>query len=117
MEMTLQQAREFVDSVPWREVKWREPGSGMHQHWYVISGWDEVPPGKFWAFVRFVRDHGYKGRYTRQDGTVTTNHYIEIGDEWVYWAIPPRQACRTRIEYQQHERLPEQQDAAGREYR
>ena len=31
------------------------------------------------------------------------NHYLEIG-EHVYWAIPPKQLCRTLIELGQHER-------------
>ena len=88
MELTLQEAKEFVDSVPWREVQWRKPGSGMDQHWYVIVGWEQVPADHFWAFVRFVKREGYRGRYTRQDGTVTTNSYVEIG-EFVYWTIPP----------------------------
>lgn len=107
MEFTLQEAKEFVASVPWREVQWRKEGSGMDQHEYVIVGWEQVPADKFWAFVRFVKREGYRGQYQRQDGTVTRNSYVEIG-EWVHWCIPPKQACRTRLEYRQSERLPEQ---------
>lgn len=108
-EMTLDEAREWVTTFPWRKVRSDAPGSQMDPHWYVINGWDEVPADLYWRFVRLVKRKGYKGRYTaryRPDRPMV-NSYLEIG-EHVYWTIPPKQICRTRIEYRQHEPIPEQ---------
>jgi hypothetical protein len=114
-EMTLPEAREFIASVPWRQVQDRPArGEGVlpvapDRHWYVINGWPEVPADLYWAFVRLVKRKGYLGRYTapyRPDRT-QVNSYLEI-DQHVYWTVPPKQICRTRIEHRQHEPIPEQ---------
>lgn len=106
--MTIEEARGFVENAPWREVQWQKPGSQMDPHWYLIVD-DTIDPTTYWAIVRLIKAEGYLGTYTaayRPDKPMK-NHYLEI-DEHVFWAIPPKQLCRTRIEFQQHERLPEQ---------
>jgi hypothetical protein len=106
LTLTVEEARAFADRAPWREVQWLKPGSQMDPHWYLIVG-DTIDPATFWAFVRLIRAEGYKGTYVaryRPDKPMT-NHYLNIG-EYVYWAIPPKQLCRTLIEFGQQERIP-----------
>jgi len=108
MEITTQQTRALAATAPWREVQWRNPGSQMDPHWYLIAD-DTIDPTTYWAIVRLIRAEGYQGVYVAQyrPDKPMRNFYLEIGS-FVYWAIPPRQLCRTRVEYGQHERLPEQ---------
>ena len=108
MEVSLDEARDLLPVLAWTEVQWRKPGSGMHQHWYVIRD-REVPVDLFWAIHRLIRREGHRGRYTTQDGRTMTNSYLDIG-EWTYWSVPTRQLCRTRVEFGQHQRLPEQSE-------
>ena len=78
-------------------------------HWYVIQEWDEVGGERFQAFAALIRAEGHKGRYIRPyNPRPLINHYLELGDGFVYWYIHPNQLCRTRIEWQQHEPIPEQ---------
>ena len=106
-EMTLREFEEFVKDLPWREVKWREPGSQMEPHEYVISGWPEVPVDAYWAAVRAIKREGYKGRYTPRyaPDKPQVNFYLAV-DGFYYFGVPPKQLCRTRD--RQHEPLPEQ---------
>jgi hypothetical protein len=122
-EMTLDEAREFVSNLPWRKVKtdpWFKDGveqKPADPHWYVINGWPEVPADLYWAFVRLVKREGYRGRYVapyRHDRPMVIR-YLEIG-EHVYWTIPPKQICRTRIEWKQHTPIPEQERLAPPEH-
>jgi len=101
--LTIEEASAFAEQAPWREVQWRKPGSQMDPHWYLIAN-DTIDSTTFWAFVRLIRAEGYRGTYVApyRPERPMTNHYLEIG-EHVYWAIPPRQLCRTRIEFGQHE--------------
>lgn len=106
LNMTIEEARAFAQQAPWREVQWQKPESQMDQHWYLIVG-DTIDAATFWAFVRLIRAEGYLGAYVaryRPDKPMT-NHYLEIG-EYVYWAIPPNQLCRTRTEFGQNEPIP-----------
>ena len=97
--LTIEEAGAFADRAPWREVQWQRPGSQMDPHWYLIVG-DTIDSTTFWAFVRLIRAKGHRGTYVARyrPETPFTNHYLEIGDQ-VYWAIPPRQLCRTLIEF------------------
>ncbi len=112
--MTLDEAREFVASVPWRSVKGTPEGPANkppEPHQYAINGWREVPADLYWRFVGLVDRLGYRGSYTppyRPDRP-QVNSYLEIGPH-VYWTVPPKQICRTRIEHRQHEPIPEQED-------
>ena len=102
----LARAREFIDSVPWRQVGNR-PGGPLNKpaekHWYHIISTEHAPGA--WEFVDLIREHGYRGRYTPPySGRTMTFRYLEI-DEHVFWFVWPRQIAKTRIEFQQHERI------------
>ncbi|MGH2924452.1 MAG: hypothetical protein ACRDK1_00610 [Solirubrobacterales bacterium] len=136
IELTLDEAQEFIASVPWRPIQslkarlegrdpcrpedpipcehQRElfPGQPIERpHFYVMNGWKEVPEDLFWAFVRFVKREGHLGSYAvpwAPDRPVT-NWYLTLG-EWVYWTVAPKQICRTRTAWpRQYTPLPEQE--------
>jgi hypothetical protein len=107
----LTRAQAFVASVPWRAVK-GVPEGPLHKppepHEYVILGWRAVDPDELRWFVGLIRRGGHKGRYVPPySAKAQVNRYLDL-DEHVYWWIYPRMLNRTRIEYGQHERLPEQ---------
>jgi hypothetical protein len=75
----------------------------------VIRGWQAVDSDDLDWFVALIRQHGHKGRYTPSySGKRQVNRYLDLPDGFVYWWIWPRMLNRTRIEFGQHERLPEQ---------
>jgi hypothetical protein len=76
-------------------------------HEYVIKDWREVDPGRFHAFVRLIREQGYRGRYRApyRPEVEMTNHYLQIGD-WIYWFIYPTMLNRERAEHRKHEPIP-----------
>jgi hypothetical protein len=105
-EADLTRAQSFVASVPWRAVK-TEPG-GAEPHSYVIRGWSSVDPDELDWFTTLIRREGHRGRYTPPySGKAQVNRYLDL-NEYVYWWIWPRMLNRTRIDFAQHERLPEQ---------
>lgn len=107
-EPDLDRAREFIASVPWRQVGNR-PGGPLNKpaepHEYVIGR----PPGgldtaEFWWLVDLIREHGYRGKYTApyNDRTMV-NRYLVI-DQHVYWSIRSQPSLnRTPVEHRQHE--------------
>jgi hypothetical protein len=53
-QMTIEEARAFVESVPWRWVKGTPEGpenKPPDPHQYVILGWPGVPADELWRFV------------------------------------------------------------------
>jgi hypothetical protein len=107
-QMTKAEAEQWVAGLPWRRV--REDRGPIDSHEYVISTWDEVDIDLYWAAVRLIKREGYQGVYRApyRPEVEMRNAYLEI-DQHVYWAIPPKQICRTRIEDRQHEPVPEQE--------
>ncbi|MGH2963827.1 MAG: hypothetical protein ACRDMH_00380 [Solirubrobacterales bacterium] len=118
-EMTLDEARVWVTTLPWRQIQIRKQIGEVYNdempdvHEYVISGWAEVPADRYWAFVELVKREGYRGQYVspnRVDPRPLVNHYLvipsESGENFYYWTVPPKQICRSR--HRQHEPLPEQ---------
>jgi hypothetical protein len=107
----LRRARAFIASVPWRAV--REVPEGplkkpADPHQYLILDWPSVDTDEALWFAALIRQHGHKGRYVPPySGKPQVNRYLDL-DEHVYWWIYPRMLNRTRIEFGQHERLPEQ---------
>ena len=110
MNEALAQARTFIESLPWRQVRGTPEGplnKPPDPHQYVILGWESVDTEQFWWFVDHIRGHGYRGKYTAPYNNRTLyNRYFEL-DGFVYWFIRPMMLNRTRVEYQQHERLPD----------
>lgn len=114
MEVTLQEARDLLPTLAWTWVQskpWFRDGveqKPADPHQYVIKD-REVPVDLYWAIVRLIKREGFKARYAppyRPERPMVLD-YLEIG-EWVHWAIPPVQICRTKIAWHQAERLPEQ---------
>ena len=107
----LTQARAFIESVPWRQVRGTPEGplnKPPDPHQYVILGWESVDTEQFWLFVDHIRGHGYRGRYTAPyNGRTMTNRYLPI-DEWCYWFIRPRMLNRCLAELRQHERIDDE---------
>lgn len=65
-ELTKEEARAFIASVPWRAVKMVEvAGTGMtpDPHEYVIEDWREVDSNLFRGFIRLVKAKGYRATY------------------------------------------------------
>lgn len=114
--MTLDEAKAFIASVPWRQV--REDRGPIDSHEYVINGWPEVDADDYWDFVRLIKRDGERGRYAPPYDPTRwmENSYLEI-DKHVFWAIPPKQICRTLIEHRQHEPLGEQLELTDNERR
>jgi hypothetical protein len=111
-EDDLRRAQAFIASVPWRKVR-QVPEGPLHKpaepHEYVLTGWPSVDDDEALWFAALIRQHGHKGRYVPPySGKPQINHYLDLPDGFVYWRIWPNQLCRTRIEFGQHERLPEQ---------
>jgi hypothetical protein len=108
----LQRARAFVASVPWRRVREVPEGplnKSAERHWYVILDWESVDTDEALWFAALIQKHGHRGRYVPPySGKPQVNRYLDMPDGFVYWRIWPNQLCRTRIEFGQHERLPEQ---------
>ncbi|MGH2976030.1 MAG: hypothetical protein ACRDLL_14355 [Solirubrobacterales bacterium] len=135
-ELTAAEAEQFIASVPWRPIqslkarlegrdpcKPEDPIPCAHQrelfpgqpienpHFYVICGWPSVPEDLYWAFVRFVKREGQPGSYAPpwMPDRPVTNWYLDIG-EHVYWAVAPKQICRTKIAWpRQYTPMPEQE--------
>jgi hypothetical protein len=107
----LRRARAFIASVPWRAVREVPEGplnKAPEPHEYLILGWRAVDPDELHWFVDLILRKGHKGRYVPPySGKAQVNSYLDL-DEHVYWWIYPRMLNRTRIEFGQHERLPEQ---------
>lgn len=111
--MTLEEAREFIDSVPWTAVKGIPEGPANKPpdpHEYVILGWREVDRYEAGRFIKLIREKGYKGRYAPpyDPSKVMVNYYLQV-DEWCYWFIGPKMLNRCLAELRQHEPLGEQQ--------
>ena len=101
---------QFIQDAPWRWVKSTPEPGGMEPHQYVILNWQEVDTPTAWKFIDLIRRTGYRGRYTPPyNNREQRNWYLEV-EPWVFWFIGPRQLCRTRIEYRQHERLERRRD-------
>lgn len=122
--MSIDEAREFIASVPWRQVKPVPVGHGLADggverwgeyrhvvpdpHQYVILGWREVADDQFHRFCKLIRATGYRAEYVapyRPDVTMR-NHYLEL-DGWCYWWIYPRMLNRERVEHRKHVPIPE----------
>ena len=105
-KMTVPEAGEFIASVPWRAVRMvpvGDTGKTPDPHEYVIRDWREVDTGLFDAFVRLIRDEGYRATYRapyRPDYEMR-NRYLEI-DGWCYWCISPDMLNRERAEHRKH---------------
>ena len=65
----------FIAQAPWRFAKTMPE----QPHEYTTRG--ETPDEEFEAFVRFIREHGYRARYGRNVYT-----YLKLGD-WRYWTM------------------------------
>jgi hypothetical protein len=125
--MTMEEARAFIDEVPWRQVKMVPVGEGLTEekaierwgehrhvtpdpHQYVILEWREVPTEEFGRFCALIKEAGYRATYRapyRPDHEMK-NWYIEI-DGWCYWWIYPNMLNRERAEHRKHVPSPEQQ--------
>ena len=118
--MTIEEARAFIDEVPWRQVKQIPVGEGLTEeeaiekwgkhrnkkpdpHQYVILEWREVDDSDFERFRRLIRDDGYRASYRapyRPDCEMG-NWYLEI-EGWCYWWIYPNMLNRERAEDRKH---------------
>jgi hypothetical protein len=107
-----EEARAFIEAVPWRAVKQRaykesEPGvtkeAPPDPHEYVVVQWEEVDNEAFWKFVRLIREFGYKGEYSPPYAPERkmVNDYLEI-DGYVYWSTNTL-INRQKAEHRQHE--------------
>lgn len=123
-DMTEGEAAEFIASLPWRHVRMVPVGDGLTEaeaierwgeyrhmapdpHEYVIREWREIDADRFDAFVRLIRDEGYRATYRApyRPEYEMTNHYLEI-DGWCYWFIRPNMLNRERAETRKHRPLP-----------
>ena len=124
--MTIEEARAFIEKVPWRQVKPIPVGEGLTEekaierwgehrhvmpdpHQYVILEWREVPSHDFRRFCKLIKEEGYRATYRapyRPDYEMK-NHYLEI-DGWCYWWIYPNMLNRERAEHRKHMPIPEQ---------
>jgi hypothetical protein len=105
-QMTIEEARAFVESVPWRWVKGTPEGpenKPPDPHQYVILGWPGVEADELWRFVALIRETGYRGTYRApyRPEFVMRNHYLEL-DGWCYWWIDPKMLNRERAEERKH---------------
>jgi hypothetical protein len=105
--MSLEEARTFIASVPWRAVQMRPTGPANRppeSHEYVILEWREIDSEGFAALVRLIRVEGYRGRYTPpyDPSKVMENDYLEI-DDHIYWFIHPNMLNRQLAKHRQHE--------------
>ena len=105
--MNVDEARTFIQSVPWRAVQMRpsgQAGKPPDPHEYVIADWREVDSEELAAFVELIRARGYRGRYAPpyDPGKVMENDYLEI-DDHIYWFIRPGMLNRQLAANRQHE--------------
>lgn len=129
--MTLEEARAFIEKVPWRHVKMIPVGEGLTEekaierwgdfrhvipdpHEYVIRGWREVPSDACLRFVELIKAEGYRAEYRApyRPDSVMRNHYLEI-DGWCYWWVYPRMLNREQVDHRKHVPLPEQTSLDG----
>jgi hypothetical protein len=113
MEMTLDEARRFIASVPWRQVQDRVyTDTPVHArpdpHQYVVESWAEVDRDQLWAFAQLIKELGYRGRYSApyNPDRSYVYRYFRV-DAWVYWHMG-KLINRCPAEHRQHEVLPEQ---------
>lgn len=109
--LTIEDAQEFIASVPWRAVKMVEvgdTGKTPDPHEYVIKDWREVDINLFDSFVRLIKAKGYRARYRApyRPEYVMTNQYLETNG-WCYWFIRPNMLNRERAEDRKHEPIPD----------
>lgn len=107
--MAEQEAREWIEQLPWRAVQQvpvGDTGKCPDPHEYVILGWREVDQYDFGRFVNLIRAEGHRGQYTPpyRPGAVMTNDYLQV-DDWIYWFIYPKMLNRHRAEHRQHTRV------------
>ncbi len=123
--MTIEEARAFIEQVPWRHVKMVPVGEGLEdggvQRWgehrhetpdpheYVIAEWREVPDLGFRRFRALIEQKGYRATYRApyRPEVEMTNRYLEL-DGWCYWFIGPNMLNRERAEHRKHVPIPEQ---------
>ena len=113
--MTIEEARAFIDEVPWRQVQEKpyvyrggrlrrdESGKAPDPHQYVILEWREVPRHGCGRFRNLIKESGYRATYRapyRPDYEMT-NWYLEI-EGWCYWWIHPNMLNRERAEHRKH---------------
>jgi len=96
----------FIASIPWKAVQMTEvgdTGKTPDPHEYVIKEGREVDADRFDAFVRLIRDEGYRAEYRApyRPDYVMRNHYLEL-DGWCYWFIYPNMLNRERAEDRKH---------------
>ena len=105
--MTLDEAREFIASVPWTAAKWARETDARHE--YVMEFWPEVASGDFAAFARHIKAVGYKARWGPNPvtGKSYSNVYFEL-EPWTYWWFP---RCLNR-EHRSVDTLPSPVSAA-----
>ena len=68
----------FIAEAPWRFAKTMP----QNPHEYTVRG--QTPIEDFEAFVRYIRQHGYKAKYGR-----TAYVYLNV-DRWKYWTMGAR---------------------------
>ena len=80
-------------------------------HEYVVRGKNGCAEGDWDAFAAYIKEHGYKARWTAPSGRHMDNVYLELG-EWKFWVIFPV-INRERIENSTTQRLDPETDAAS----
>lgn len=70
----------FVEDRVWTFAKTMP----LVPHEYVVRGKNGCAEEDWDAFAAYIREHGYKARWTAPTGRHMDNIYLELG-EWKFW--------------------------------
>lgn len=86
LSMTLEGMRNYIASVRWQFAKTMPD----NPHEYTIRKWAPEKERDFEAVVMFIREAGYKKKWTNpKSGRSTTYVYLDV-DGWCYWTMGAR---------------------------
>ena len=94
----------FVDDHVWTFAR-RMPHI---PHEYLVRGKKDCVDEDWDSFAAYIKEHGYRARWTAPNGRHMDNIYLELG-EWKFWVIFPM-INRERIENSTTQRLDSETD-------